>query len=705
MSSITSRSLSPSSPPFIFPKSSPTFTSNSSSNSDNTSSGTISSTCVETSSTSSHSDTTKAKDNTHTTIKGESTIFPFPSSRTTTAKSFGAGWKSSSSTSPFNLIQMPNVPGGHHTQRFRAPVCDKGPFDTRSRSPSLPILPSQSHTPTIKNFTSEIAVASAAGTNQHPSILYPINTKDLSNDFELYTPTSPNSAGHPFSPINDHIHHVRHHPSLSSIDIELDDHPHTHYPYRHHASPDANGCSFYPPMGISPISHHQSVPNLPYHHHYQGQAQSLFRKPSVNVRFQDDDTPTPLSMQDINEAEAEGEIEIKRGLRRMPAFNFGQMGARNKLMSSKSMPAMPILGEGRNVFIHRVNSDLTEDQLRVYASEFGEVVSVKIPSRTTRPHAFVMFKRPDQAQSFIVHLKMKNVECEFGKEDYQVQNKALEDPNSANLYIAGLPTALNYEELAELLSPAKICSWKPLVDEAGNRRGPIMARLQTRVQANDVIKKINGKYYQGMSERIQARIADSDEQKHFKRHQSMSRDRPIVVPPVQFRPYGNVPQDEGDDLELLRTRDYLASQLDAINGQLARTQVRPRNIVFPDPEVPIENDIVRPSPVPIGQIPRGWGHRHTSSNFSIDSLGSWPDWTSTWTRNPPNQNNILAFGGNLGHPQPHPQLRQQSLSLTNHHDNEANFAALSPLHHVKSSPELGGRSDSASKLLWKKDEV
>ncbi|WWD00609.1 hypothetical protein V866_007544 [Kwoniella sp. B9012] len=697
MSSATSRSLSPSSPSFIFPKSSPTFTSTSQSNSDTTSGGTISSTCVETNSTSSHSDTTKANDNNHNHIKGKTNILPFPSSKTTTAKSFGAGWQSSSSTSPFNLIQMPNDLSGHPTQKFLAPIGDRGPFDTRSRSPSLPILPSQNHTPTIKSFTSE----TAGGTHHQPSLLHPINTKNLPNDFELYTPTSPNSIGHPFSPIDDRNNHIRHHPSLSSIDIELDDHHHTHYPYQHHAGPNANACSFYPPMNISPISHHQSVPNLPYHHQHQGQVQGLFRRPNANVRFQDDDTPTPLSMQDINECQGEFETEVRRGLRRVPAFNFGQMGARNKLMSSKSMPAMPMLGEGRNVFIQRVNNDLTEDQLRVYASEFGEVVSVKIPSRTTRPHAFVMFKRPDQAQNFIVHLKMKNVECEFGKEDYQVQNKALEDPSSANLYIAGLPTNLNYEELAELLSPGKICSWKPLVDEAGNRRGPIMARLQTRVQANDVIKKINGKYYQGMSERIQARIADSDEQKHFKRHQSMSRDRPIVISPVEIRPYGNAPQDEGDDLELLQTRDYLASQLEAINGQLARTHVRPRNIVFPDPEVPFENDIVRPSPVSIGQIPRGWGHRHTSSNFSIDSLGSWPDWTGTWTRNPPNQNNTLAFGSSLGHPQPQP--RQQSLSLTNHHNNEASIAALSALHHVKSSPELGGRSDSASKLLWNKD--
>ncbi|WVW78431.1 hypothetical protein I302_100385 [Kwoniella bestiolae CBS 10118] len=693
MSSSTSRSLSPTSPPFIFPKTSPTFTSTSNSNSDSTTSGdTISSTYVETNSTPSttHSYTPKQIDSNNTKI-------PFPSSKTTTAKSFGAGWKSSYSTttatSPFNLVPMP-------TRDHTFLLGGNGPFDVRSRSPSLPILPSQAQaeTPTINTFSHN---AIASGNAHQANILYPINTKNLPNDFELYTPNSPNSVGHPFSPFphspcDEQTHPIRHHPSLSSIDIELEDHHHRSYPYQ--SSPQGthtyNHDHFHPPMNISSLSHHQSAPNLPYHH----QGAHILRRPSV--RFQDDDTPTSFSMHDINEDDGqhEGEGGMKRGLRRMPAFNFGQMGARNKLMSSKSMPIMPMLGEGRNVFIHRVDNDLTEEKLRVYASDFGEVVSVKIPARTPRPHAFVMFKRPDQAHGFIMHLKMKGIECEFGKEDYQVQNKALEDPNSANLYIAGLPTTITYDEIAELLSPGKICSWKPLVDEAGNRRGPIMARLQTRVQANDVIKKINGKYYQGMSERIQARIADSDEQKHFKRHQSFSRDRPVVGGSIEVRPYGTIPQNEADDLELLQTRDYLASQLEAINGQLARTHLRPRNsnIVFPDPETPFENDIIGPSPVPIGQIPPGWGHRHTSSNFSIDSLGSWPDWTGTWTGKPSGSAN---FGSGLGHP----QSRIQSLSLTNHSANESNIAALGALHHVKSSPELGGRSDSASKLLWNRD--
>ncbi|WWC59481.1 uncharacterized protein I303_102037 [Kwoniella dejecticola CBS 10117] len=656
-----SRSLSPSSPPFIFPRSPP-------SRSGSTSTETLSSTFVNTSFTSSldsHTETFKAVGAERD--KPKTSVFPSKSNHAaTTAKTFGAGWKSSSIFHP--ITSHPTT--GAANQAFLPLLDTKGPFGNtyyiRPRSPSLPNLPSHIMTPTehVPQHT------------QGP-VLYPINTHNLPNDFELHTPCSPSSGDSHFSPYpnppNDetpHIHPMRHQPSMASIDIELQDH-----------SNSDQGRDVY--TSISPINHHSSVPDLPYvqsHPHRQANVQYL--------EVQDEDAPIQFDQAD--------QAGMKRGLRRMPAFNFGQMGARSKLMSTKSMPVIPMMGEGRNVFIHRVNAELSEEGLRAYASDFGDVVSVKIPARTPKPHAFVMFKKPDQAQNFIVHLKMRHIDCEFGKEDYQVQNKALEDPNSANLYIAGLPTNLTLDELSEMLAPGKICSWKPLVDEAGNRRGPIMARLQTRVQAIDVINKINGKYYQGMSERIQARIADSDEQKHFKRHQSISRDRPI---PADRWAHSAFATEGTHDIELLHTREYLASQLEAINNQLSRTQIRSPKIVHTPNDY--GTDIIGPSPVPIGQIPPGWatGHRHTSSNFSVDSLGSWPDWTGTWTQQAQSPNTIASAHQF--------QPRQQSLSFSDHdHPSlKGPTPPYSTLHLVKSSPELGTRGDTAAKLLWDRDNA
>ncbi|WWC67960.1 uncharacterized protein I206_101879 [Kwoniella pini CBS 10737] len=646
-----SRSLSPSSPPFIFPQSPP-------SRADSTSTETLASTYVNTGSSSSESErqlvTSKAVGAEREKAKTLASSIP-----TATAKSFGAGWKSSSSLKSHD---SPLSQGGG-IQAFLPIPANGGTFGTtigsRSRSPSLPILPSST---SVYRGNPSLAA-------QGPT-LAPINTQSLPHDFELHTPCSPSSGGgyfasHPISPNEDtpHTHPLRHHPSMSSIEIELDDHS---LPY---SQTDIYGS-------ISPINHHTSVPNLPFVQN------AMYRKPSgLRFEYEDDDTPIQY----------DSELGMKRGLRRMPAFNFGQMGARSKLMSTKSMPVIPMMGEGRNVFIHRVNEDLSEDGLKAYASDFGDVISVKIPPRTTRPHAFVMFKRPEQAQNFIAHLKMRNIECEFGKEDYQVQNKALEDPNSANMYISGLPTTLTFDELSDLLAPNKICSWKPLVDEAGNRRGPIMARLQTRVQANDVIHKINGKYYQGMSERIQARIADSDEQKQFKRHQSFSRDRPIPVEPIIRSEF---PDEDANDIELLQTREFLASQLEAINNKLSRTQTRPTK----DSSLPnrngYETDIIGPSPVSVGQVP-SWatGHRHTSSNYSIDPFGSWPDWTGTWGH----QAQSATVYDN------HVQPRQQSLSLSDqgHPNFKAGTFPPNTLHLVKSSPELGGNYDSTTKLWWK----
>ncbi|WRT64762.1 uncharacterized protein IL334_001696 [Kwoniella shivajii] len=645
----TSRSLSPSSPPFLFPKSSPTLTSSS----DSASGTLLSSTYVESTSTlSSTAPSDKLKlDNQR---QGKDV---FPSSiTTTTAKSFGAGWKSSS---PF----VSQLSSRNNNDASRHLAFENDPFHSQTRSSDLPMSYQVNPTPFLHRINT--------------------TTHELPHDFELYTPTSPNSVGHPFSPYpitpNDEIYH-HHRPSVSSIDIELEDNP----SYYIHTHPDTNA-----------LNHHQSVPNLPY------VRQGLARRPSgVSVRFTDKD----ISTQDFDQ----NDIASQRGLRRMPGFNFGQIGARTKLMSSKSMPIIPMVGEGRNVFIHCVDNDLSEEDLRVYASEFGEVVSVKIPARTTRPHAFVMFKKPDQASSFIMHLKVRNIECEFGKEDYQVKNKALEDPNSANLYISGLPTSLTYDELAEILLPGKVCSWKPLVDEAGNRRGPIMARLQTRVQANDVIRKLNGRYYQGMSERLQVRIADSDEQKHFKRHQSSWSERSNGISLMdQLNHTSLIPEhaialmnEDAEDVELIHTRDYLATQLEAIEHQLARTQIKPRSVVFPASEEPrYRSDIIGPKPTGIGHTAAGWGHRHTSSSFLHDSFGTWPDWTGAGAgamngKALPNTNPFGNFND---------QYRQQAVSLTNSSGPEKSAGGWSGLHHVRSSPELGLRMVGASDFFWKSE--
>ncbi|WVQ98066.1 hypothetical protein IAU59_005188 [Kwoniella sp. CBS 9459] len=706
-----SRSLSPSSPPFIFPRSSPTFTSHSDTDTDTTT--TCSSSLIESSSSSistSHALTPTASASSRFREKGDifptlttlaSAVAPIPgpilasnsllTGSPTKAKPFGAGWKS---TSTGFSNQMNDITSFHPAPQDHQH--DQDASATRSRSPSFPNFPAQDHT---KSVSGQYVTANSRD-------LFPINTtSSVPHDFELYTPTSPQGQG--YLPFGNDRHYpfptsptdsitastlYRHH-STSTINIELDDH-----------------ATSFPTFTSSPtgLLHHQSVPNLPFQ-------QSLSRRPSgMSVRFRDEAPDVPQGV------DGDG---MQRGLRRMPGFNFGQLGTpRTKLTGSKSMPAIQMVGEGRNVFIHRVNANLGEDGLREYASEFGDVVSVKIPIRTTKPHAFVMFKKPEQAQRFIVHLKMGNIECEFGKEDYQVQNKALEDPNSANLYVAGLPTTMTYDELADLLAPGRICSWKPLVDEAGNRRGPVMARLQTRPQAEDVIRRLNGKYYPGMSEKLQVRIADSDEQKQFKRQQNVWRER---VPPDEFgrhivtpeNIYGHPESDQDEVPGLLDTREYLASQLQAIDQKLSRTSITPRqasSIAFPRPRYAAAFDEpIYPPGMYDGPASSDWEDNHsrqTSNDFSSEPwatgiIGPAPvHWaparstlpSMTYERTTNDQTHSKSVTPT--------HSRQQALSLgslaqTQHGLGGDLWAAAGiSLKNVKSSPQLGRKSERPSRL-------
>ncbi|WVQ83253.1 hypothetical protein IAT38_005392 [Cryptococcus sp. DSM 104549] len=683
-----------------------------------------------------------------------------------TARSFGAGWKSSSTLTHGMLRNTnegqqdnssPEARGDADADDASPTALDallppRGAPTGRARSPSLPVLPSHApHTSHPRNHPIRPV----------PPALPPAPTHYLP-DYELYAPSSAGTL--PTSPFDAYPHSysaysayasspphsaLHHHPSLSSIDIELDDsypnaqaqaeaqlhalshgNAHTHA-QGYGASKLPRGLSY---QQRSPLLHRQSTPNL------QGvQRPTLATRGSMrSVRF------------DVDEGEGmergEEEDGEPRGLGhgRVPVMGAGVAwgGVRGRLASSTSMPVLPMVGEGRNVFIHRVSTGLTEDELRQIASSFGEVVSVKIPIRTAKPHAFVMFKKPEQAQKFITHLKQRDIDCEYGKEDYQVQNKALEDPNSANMYIAGLPTTLTYDELAELLLPGKICSWKPLVDEAGNRRGPVMARLQTRAQADEVIKKLSGKYYHGMSERLQVRIADSDEQKHFKRHQMRER-VPLAMGFDQTRRRASMPADEiGHDVDdlpiLLQKQSLLATQLNAINERLTRTSLGPTDTSPPTPTTRLHSVPfpVRPSPIPItnssfptdvhcpviSPTSTSWRHRHLSSNVSLSHEPIWGSparhtaepWTmDTWSAGPPTMPSMLrrgsiaagvgsryaGFGGGYdemaeswhGHAEVRPGSTGEKGEV-----GAGGGVGGGGLHHVRSSPELGMRMDGWS---------
>ncbi|WVR04633.1 hypothetical protein IAU60_001644 [Kwoniella sp. DSM 27419] len=464
----SSASVSPPTPPLIFPA---TLSSSSSTNASNSASSSTQPTSLDacTAITSSNKATPAGTADTPIAMTAHRGGRHDPAATpriTTRAKPFGAGWKSAAKLLPLNKQS-------HLPHRDMLNAIDQKTIKKDMHTVQLSLI--DTRVPTPLDFERKPPVKHYEYAYESPIDLLPT------------TPTECQSNG-----IDDHT-------AMPAVDVDLSN-----------SSLLSKSIMTDWPSGLS---HYNNLPSVHRNDIHRSRATSFDHREALDVPNDALDAPYEL-----------------RELRRVPWTHLGSPSQAHKLSNSKSMPAMPAVGEGRNVFVHRVPDTLTEGQLRAYAAEFGDVVSVKVPAHTNKPHGFVMFKRSEQAQRFIAELQSREIDCEFGKEDYQVHTKALEDPNSANLYIAGLPTNIPYDEIAALISPAKICSWKPLVDEIGNRRGPIMARLQTRPQAEDVIRRLNGKYYPGMSERLQVRIADSDEQKHYKRQQSLWRDR--VAPGV-----------------------------------------------------------------------------------------------------------------------------------------------------------------------------
>lgn len=577
---------------YIPPQTSPTLTS--------TSTNVTSSPSVDDSIATSHSDAA-SKDH------GKDTSSSLPP---TTARSFGAGWNSS-----------PVVPSWEKLEHYCLSPHIDAVTPTRTRSPSLPVLPSQS-----------------AIYQPQPRPRF----QDLP-DYSLYT-SAATSFPNPSRQIG-FVAGLHHQASLSSVDFDFDDHR-------------------YSPTRLVSTQRsllRQSTPNL-----HSNKPELTGRRSCRTVRF------------DVDEDDA-------------------SEGSSSKDLSN-NMLVLPRPGEGRNVFIHRVSHTLTDDELHKIAISFGEIVSVKVQNRVAKPHAFVMFKKPEQAQRFIAHLKSRDINCEYGKEDYQVQNKALEDPNSANLYISGLPTDISFDELADLVAPGCICSWKPLTDEFGNRRGPVMARLQTRSQADDAIRKLSNKYYPGMSELLQVRIADSDEQKHFKRYQMRERLSPNSDSDYLHRrasmPAENIAHDVDNLSILLERQTLLTTQLNTINEKLARSAhgashpslspVRLSSIhTVPFPSSPITEDmdcILSPTNSSYrGRLSSTFSsptHASDSIWASPSRMMTEPMWLDGWP--------IKSRLGDIMRRESDSQLPKRLQS----HDGIVKIPGEANLYHTKSSPEL-----------------
>lgn len=182
------------------------------------------------------------------------------------------------------------------------------------------------------------------------------------------------------------------------------------------------------------------------------------------------------------------------------------------------------------VFIQRIEEGMTQEKLAAWASMYGKPRFAKIcynyrrleslgdAGTTTRYQGHVTYETHEEALAFLQYLASQDIPAEFARDDWQSEYKSLEDSSSTNLYIVGLPITVTALDIHVLLGPyGKVKSLKLLEDDEGHRRGPVLARLESRVQADRAILGLTGTVYPGATERLQVRISDSDSQKAFKR--------------------------------------------------------------------------------------------------------------------------------------------------------------------------------------------
>ncbi|KAF9029124.1 hypothetical protein BDZ89DRAFT_733630 [Hymenopellis radicata] len=212
-----------------------------------------------------------------------------------------------------------------------------------------------------------------------------------------------------------------------------------------------------------------------------------------------------------------------------------------------------------NVYINGLPPNFPEDQLFELAVPFGEVKSVRSFTRHVGEkesgYGFVLFETIESAEKCIQSLRrFRNLHPTFSKQVHKIPGtnfaqsssvsshsgssygqannhsddgtfkakmERLQDPNSTNLYIEGLPLSIDEPSLSALVAPHRIKSSRFFQTRLSNPPRIIaFVRLDTRVGAEDVIERLHGRMVRGWNDsgsRISVRFADTSEQRELRR--------------------------------------------------------------------------------------------------------------------------------------------------------------------------------------------
>ncbi|KAK6992678.1 hypothetical protein R3P38DRAFT_3083553 [Favolaschia claudopus] len=205
-----------------------------------------------------------------------------------------------------------------------------------------------------------------------------------------------------------------------------------------------------------------------------------------------------------------------------------------------------------NVYINGLPPNFREEQLHAIAAHFGEILSVRCFTRnSTTPatgYGFVLFKTVEAAEKCIITLRRSDLRPAFSKEpprdgsitstsssslssdsgsqssDFKAKMAQLEDKNSSNVYIEGLPLSADRNTLAALVHPHVIHSTRFLRSKLPNSPTMIaFMRMANRAAADDVILRLKGKTirgWDGAEGRVHLRIADTLDQRELRRSET-----------------------------------------------------------------------------------------------------------------------------------------------------------------------------------------
>lgn len=213
---------------------------------------------------------------------------------------------------------------------------------------------------------------------------------------------------------------------------------------------------------------------------------------------------------------------------RPPAPPIALLPASPAPFPADALPSEIQIEQNTNLYLNGLGDYVTDDELLRIGSQFGEVISHKaiINSETglCKGYGFIMFAWAKDAAVAMVELQKRGYQTSFARhESFSAKLRMMSDVRSTNVYVSNLPLTMTDQQLEHLVAPHSIVSRRILSKVDGTSRGVGFIRFHTREVAQECIDRLHGKRLIGHPHPLQARFADSENQKRLKQDTSLRK--------------------------------------------------------------------------------------------------------------------------------------------------------------------------------------